>query len=311
MLRQRYRVFVDMDVSVLPITQERIRRRRERWLRDHAGALLHWPMSLPDERSLAPQRALQKELLASPVTSQRRMEYQAFLEVRDGDALEDQPIDFDVDEFLEPFVERLPTPARDRFRQAFSNFSECDLLLDEFFFCFETVVVHTDIKPVHHPERSSRAGEELLEQRRFRITVDVDTKVHDASRERIAARQAERALQHAADDLPELPYERPPPLQEAELRFVQELVDLLRRHPHALDQYLRREVLLDLRDGYLEGHGPEGWGDIHALVDRLPLGHRGWFRAAAAQNMFYESTEEFESSFEAELAGLAIFEVPE
>lgn len=308
MLHRRYRVFVDMDVSVLPITEEGIRRRREMWSRGHGGSHLHGPILLPDERSLEPQRALQRELLESPVMLQRRMEYEAFVDVREGDSLGSQPLDFDVDDFLAPLVDRLPTPARDRLRRAFSDL---DLLLDEFFFCIEIEVARADIGPVRHPDGSPGAGEELLARRRFRITVDVDANVHDVSAERIATREAERARQRAAQGWPELPHERRPPPEEEELRFVQELVDELVREPDTLDSFLRRDVLLALRDGHLMGHGPDGYGDIHALVDRLPLEHRGWFRAAAAEDMFFESIEELENSFIPELAGVAIFQVPD
>lgn len=304
MLRRTYRVFVDMDVKVLPINESSIRRWRERWRDDLDFGLPAAP--IPDERKLAPQRALQRELFEDRPMLDRRMEFEAFMELLHGYVFDGEAIELDHDGFLSPLAERLSLPARERFRRAFS-YVELDLLLDEFFRCFEITVVDTDIARIHGPFASWGASEEVLRRRRYRITIDAEIVVKQASVERVRARDARRALERDRMGLPELPYERPPPLSEEEMGFVQELLDEVIREPDRLDTYLKHDVLGGLRDGDLEGHGPEDYGDVHALVDRLPVEHQRWFRAAAARDMFYEGREHFESSFQAEPLGITIF----
>jgi len=117
-------------------------------------------------------------------------------------------------------------------------------------------------------------------RKRYRLQIDFDMMIHDATAERCTAVRERGRDSRASDDLPPVPEERPEsPIQEA-LDSTQALMAEIMKDPAVLIAWMSKNVLLYAEDAVAHFLEETERVDqiLHPAVERLPPRARHWWR---------------------------------
>ncbi len=157
MLRKRFRVMIDVDVSLLDLTVERIRDTRVQAARARETEALSvsfdaLPYSVPTEEELLPQRQLLDVLLASSEQLDFFLKRAVIWDL-DWGIVDDKTLGVDDDDLLHTLIDQLPAASREHFRDAKARDEFIDSTQD-FFEAFQTEIVSLKVAEIPPNEDS-------------------------------------------------------------------------------------------------------------------------------------------------------------
>jgi hypothetical protein len=305
-----YRVTFDVEVRARPLTRA--------FLEQHDGkpkgigalaAEVLTPRSIPTERELAPQRALQAELRRDEAFLHAWMASEVLQCIQEGYVVVD---DLDVEEphgVLPALAEHLPAPSRLAVLEAerdpmFAAF------VDEFWSSFSTVFgrIEIGVVGVLPPTPDTVVG------RRFRAVVPLMVEVgeaHDVTVERCLRRRFDAAREQFFIDGAEeaaVPAWSPPLPSESELEHTRALLTAAHAAPRTLDHLIRLGIVADIRDG-LRAESPTpsmGLAALRPLIDRLAPGHRARLLRHSLEEDWTDRVYDLCASFEEDTIAITI-----
>jgi hypothetical protein len=137
MLKKRYRVIIDVDVTVADLSAEAVRGQRRARIAAAMTQGFRSDAFIPSEPDLRRQRVLLEALLADSRALDAWLRHDALTTV--AYTFEELVPDFDCDSVLERVVERLPPAERQEYRELLASGDWYDVS-DEFFGAFKAAV---------------------------------------------------------------------------------------------------------------------------------------------------------------------------
>lgn len=309
----RYRAIFDVDLRARPLTRAFLRE-RTREPRELAASTDLGPSAskLPTEQELAPQRALQAELCRDEASLHAWMAANLMLSVQEGHVVDDG-LDVEYsDDLLLTLAERLPMTTRLEVLQALRD-PTYGVCLDEFWFSFHQVAgrIEVAVEAALPPSRDQVVGRRL--RATVPITVGVD-RPEDVTLERCLRRRAESERDRASALHP-AEYARPaweaPLPTEHDLQIARELLTAAYEVPRAVDDSLQRQIIVDIRDGFLCDSQPElsVFSALRPLIDRLAPEHRAHLLRPSRDENWIDRVWDLWRSFEETTTAITVLRV--